>query len=108
MTTIKGHMLIVTDRTLANWESEYPTAVPTLRHWKEVAKGQDFGNLVELRRAFPSADQVIVASGRPVVVFNIKRQFRLIAAIHFNHRTIYLLRFLTHAQYDTDKWKAEL
>ena len=101
-------MLIVTERTLAKWEGAYPTVAPTLRHWKKVAQSQDYGNFVELRKAFPSADQVIVASGRPVVIFNIKRQFRLIAAIHYNHRTIYLLRFLTHAQYDTDKWKAEL
>jgi mRNA interferase HigB len=101
-------MLIVTDKTLAKWESSYPTAAPTLEHWKQVAKSQDFGNFVELRKAFPSADQVTVASGRPVVIWNIKRQFRLIAAIHYNHRTIYLLRFLTHADYDTNKWKAEL
>jgi mRNA interferase HigB len=58
---------------------------------------------------FPHADAVKVASGRDVIVFNIKGgRYRLIVAIHFNRGMVFILRFLTHAEYDTDQWKGQL
>ena len=35
-------------------------------------------------------------------------RYRLIAAIHYQWGMVYVLRFLTHAQYDKDQWKGEL
>jgi len=32
----------------------------------------------------------------------------LIAAIHFNTGVVYVLRLLTHEEYDLDRWKNEL
>jgi hypothetical protein len=56
-----------------------------------------------------AADQVRVASGNPVMVFNIcGNHFRLVCAIHYNTGKVFLLRFLTHAEYDQDRWKNEL
>jgi mRNA interferase HigB len=44
-----------------------------------------------------------------VYVFNIERnRHRLIAAIHFNTETVYVLRIMTHKEYDRDRWKDEL
>jgi mRNA interferase HigB len=34
--------------------------------------------------------------------------YRLIVAMHFDRQTAYTLRFLTHAEYSTDRWKDEL
>lgn len=99
---------LIKERTLNEWAKQYPTALSTLRHWKDTVTRLDFENLAELRQKIPSADQVKAASGRIVTVFNIKNQFRLIAAVHYNRRLIYLLRFLTHAEYDKEKWKNEL
>jgi mRNA interferase HigB len=31
----------------------------------------------------------------------------LIAAIHFNMQIVFVLRLLTHAEYDKNEWKAE-
>jgi mRNA interferase HigB len=43
------------------------------------------------------------------VVFNIcGNAYRLICAIHYNTGKVFLLRFLTHAEYDKDRWKDEL
>lgn len=48
-------------------------------------------------------------SGRTVVVFDIAgNRFRMIAAIHFNTAVVFALRFMTHAEYDKNKWKDEL
>jgi mRNA-degrading endonuclease HigB of HigAB toxin-antitoxin module len=61
------------------------------------------------RQTFPSADPVRVASGRTVIVFNIARtRYRLITAIHYNMRKVFVLRFLTHAKYDRETWKDKL
>jgi mRNA interferase HigB len=62
-----------------------------------------------LRAAISSDDEVTVDGGRRVVVFNIGgNKYRLIAAVHYNTQIVYVLLFLTHAQYDKDKWKRTL
>ena len=36
------------------------------------------------------------------------RKFRLITALHYDRSIAYVLRFLTHADYDKNRWKSEL
>ncbi len=70
---------------------------------------EGFRHFADLRRCFRSADQVRVASDRLVVVFNIHgNDYRLICAIHYNTGMVFLLRFLTHADYSKERWKDEL
>ena len=50
-----------------------------------------------------------VGSGNPVVVFNVcGNTYRLICAMRYDTDKVFLLRFLTHAEYDKDRWKNEL
>ena len=35
-------------------------------------------------------------------------KYRLITAIHYNIEKVFILRFLSHAEYSKEKWKAEL
>jgi mRNA interferase HigB len=52
---------------------------------------------------------VRVASGRQVTIFNIRgNKYRLIVAIHYNRQAIFVMRFLTHEEYDRDVWKRTL
>jgi mRNA interferase HigB len=75
----------------------------------ENASDATWRSLAELRQVYPHADPVGVASGRTVVVFNIRgNRYRLITAIHYNRQVIYTLRFLTHAEYSKDRWKETL
>jgi mRNA interferase HigB len=70
---------------------------------------EQFRHFADLRRCFRAADQMRVASRNPVVVFNISgNPFRLICAIHYNTGKVFLLRFLSHAEYDKNRWKDEL
>lgn len=72
----------------------------------KVARFQDFA---ALRNVYRSADQVRVASGRKVIVFNISgNNYRLIAAVHFNTQRVFALRFLSHAEYSKNRWKETL
>jgi mRNA interferase HigB len=50
---------------------------------------------------FPLADQV----GK-LTVFNIGgNKVRLIAAIHYNRKKVYIRAVLTHSEYNEGKWK---
>jgi mRNA interferase HigB len=54
-----------------------------------------------LREVFSSADKV----GK-LTVFNIGgNKARLITAIHYNRKIIYIRAILTHQEYDEGKWK---
>ena len=75
----------------------------------EHAERADWSNFVDVRQMFVHADPVVVKSGNTATVFNIRgNRYRLITAIHYNTGKVYILRFLSHADYDKDKWKAEL
>jgi len=72
-----------------------------LAQWYKLIKQTEFSSFVELRELFPSADQV----GK-LTVFNIGgNKIRLIAAIHYNRKKVYIRAVLTHAEYDQEKWK---
>jgi mRNA interferase HigB len=87
----------------------HPQARPSLEQWLIRVRVAHWSSLADLRQTFPSADPVRVASGRTVIVFNIAgNRYRLITAIHYNMRKVFVLRFLTHAEYDRETWKDEL
>ena len=90
------------------WE-QHPDSEQTLRRWLEAAEDARWQNILDVRRQFPHADAVEVASGRTVTVFNIAgNKYRLIAAIHYNRQNVYAMMVLTHADYDRQRWKEEL
>jgi mRNA interferase HigB len=100
---------IIKESTLRDFAARHPEAAPGLEVWRRVTRRETFRHFADLRRCFRSADQVRVASGSPVVVFNIHgNDYRLICAIHYNTGKVFLLRFLSHAEYDKDRWKDEL
>ena len=94
-------MHIITRKRLNEFAEKHPTATSGLVLWYRALKRNNPANFVELRRIFPHADQV---SG--LTVFNIGgNKARLIAAIHYNRRKVYVRAVLTHTEYDTGKWK---
>lgn len=102
-------MRIIKSTTLDAYAVAYPTAAAGLTHWETITRSAEWKNLVETRASFPHADQVTVESGRNVTVFNLKKNdFRLVTAIHYNTRKVFILGFLTHAEYDKENWKDDL
>jgi mRNA interferase HigB len=100
---------IIAERWLKDAAEAFPKAASYLAHWQAVVKAAHWNSLPDVRRQYPSADAVRVASGGTVVVFNVcGNDFRLITAIHYNSQRVFTLRFLTHAEYSKAKWKAEL
>jgi mRNA interferase HigB len=102
-------MRIIKRSRINEWSDHYPDAANALYAWYQVARRADWGNVQEVRADFPHADGVMVDSGRTVIVFNIRGgNYRMITAIHYNTRRVFMLRFLTHRQYDLQRWKREL
>jgi len=94
-------MHVITRKRLNVFADKYPETRAALAHWYKVVKRYHFSSFAELRTHFPSADQV----GK-LTVFNIGgNKVRLIAAIHYNRRKLYIRAVLTHAEYDQGKWK---
>jgi mRNA interferase HigB len=94
-------MHIITRRRLNEFAKKHPESKSALQNWYQNAKGKDFSSFAEIRKIFGSADQV----GK-LTVFNIGgNKFRLIAAIHYNRKIIYIRAVLTHVEYDKGNWK---
>lgn len=99
-------MRLIKRTTLREYGRRFPKAVGPLDRWSRLTCSAAWNSLTDTRKTFPNADQVKVRSGRTVTVFNIGgNDFRLITAIHYNHRLVFVLNFLTHAEYSKDNWK---
>jgi mRNA interferase HigB len=102
-------MHIITRRRLTEYADKHPNAVASLTAWYTVANAANWKSITEVRKTFPHADAAQVASGKTVTIFNIAgNNHRLITAIHYNTRKVFILKALTHAQYDKPNWKKEL
>jgi mRNA interferase HigB len=94
-------MHVITRKRLNDFSASHPDCASGLRHWYRELKSRNFDTFVQLRETFPSADQV-----GNLTVFNIGgNKVRLVAAIHYNRRKVYIRAVLTHTEYDQDKWK---
>ena len=102
-------MNIVTRTRLEEFWARHPDAEEPLTTWYNAALRARWRNMMEVRHRFPHADAVRVASGRSVTVFNMGgNKYRLVTAIHYNRRLIFVLRVLTHAEYSKGRWKEQL
>jgi mRNA interferase HigB len=94
-------MHIITRKRLNEFAEKHPDTESALANWYRLMKRNNASNFVELREVFPAADQV----GK-LTVFNVGgNKVRVIAAIHYNRRKVYLRAVLTHAEYDDQRWK---
>src|SRR5438105_6625983 len=99
-------MWIIKPTRIREFAARCPPAASALERWLKLSEGARWTSLVDIRRVFRSADEVRVASGRVVVVFNIKgNDFRLITAIHYNRGKVFVMLFLSHAEYSRNTWK---
>jgi len=102
-------MQIIKTVRVRAWAEAHSVAAANLAHWLAITKASRWENFLDVRSTFSSANAVPVESGRTVVVFNIAgNRFRLITAIHYNIEKVFVLRFLTHAEYSKGRWKEEL
>ena len=94
-------MHVITRKRLREFAARYREAEEPLSVWYAIMSSTDFGSFAAIKRVFGSVDKV----GK-FTVFDIGgNKFRLIAAIHYNRKKVYIRHVLTHAAYDRGKWK---
>jgi mRNA interferase HigB len=94
-------MHVISRKRLNEFVQRHPDSRPSLTKWYRIVKHETFATFAELKIHFPAADLV-----RNLTVFNISgNKFRLIAAIHYNRKKIYVRAVLTHNEYDLGNWK---
>ena len=93
-------MHVISLKKLRDFYQKHSDSKETLLAWHRVVRDSDFESFDHLRESFPQVDYV-----KPFHIFNIGHSCRLIAAIHFNRRKVYVRHVLTHAEYDRGKWK---
>lgn len=90
-------MIVITRSTITTFIKEHATASEALRRWYDIVTDTDWHNLRDIQNDFNHVDYV----GNDRYVFNIKgNDFRLVAMIHFDIRTLYIRFIGTHSAYD--------
>jgi mRNA interferase HigB len=94
-------MHVISRKSLRLFGEQHPDSESALARWFKIMQRSDFASFEALRATFPTADKV----GDLVVFNNVGNRYRLIAAVHFNRRKVYIRCVLTHADYDRGEWK---
>jgi mRNA interferase HigB len=96
-------MWVVSLRRLREFWTGHANAEVPLRAWFALTEAADWQTFNELRETFPAADLV-----GNCTVFNIGgNNFRLITRVFYRSHKVYVLRVMTHAEYDRDDWPAQ-
>ncbi|MCA6526852.1 MAG: type II toxin-antitoxin system HigB family toxin [Pseudanabaena sp.] len=95
-------MRIYSKKTLDEFGKTHADVANVLQGWYRVAKSAKWQNIQDVKQSCSaSAD----AAGR-FTVFNIKgNKYRLIVSIDYERQIINIKYILTHAEYDSGRWK---
>jgi len=94
-------MHLISLRNLRNDAAKYPDVKNQIEIWKETVNKAEWHNLEDVRKIYRDAEAV-----GNFTVFNIKgNDYRLIVGINYENQTVLYKYFLTHSEYDKEKWK---
>lgn len=96
--------VITKARLRAFWESPGRSGSEApLRSWHKAASQADWQKWADIKSSFPTASPV-----GNCTVFNIGGgKFRLVTRVHYVTHIVYILKVMTHSEYDNESWKAE-
>lgn len=103
-------MRVISKTRLKTFWAENPDAEKELTKWYAATDSARWKSPADVKQSFGArVDFVKVASGNTVAVFDIlNNMYRLVAAIHYDFPRVFVLRVMTHEEYDEEKWKDEL
>ena len=97
-------MHVIARPAIQKARQRFPRAGSWLDAWWRVANGSAWRNLAEVRRSYRDADEV----GQCLVFDACGNDYRLICRVTYankwNDGTLLVKHFLTHAEYDKNKW----
>ncbi len=90
-------MVVISYTTLRSYFEVHADAEDALNNWYRLTLKADWASFHEMKQMYNSVDAV----GNDRFVFNIRgNNYRLIAMIFFDVRTVYIRFVGTHAEYD--------
>ena len=104
-------MRVITWRRLREFGDRHPASAGPLRTWHKLAVLSRWRSFADVRATFGQTDQTKVASGQTICIFDIGgNKFRLVAFVSYAKGKVYILRVMTHKEYDRggQSWKNEL
>ncbi|MGA2439679.1 MAG: type II toxin-antitoxin system HigB family toxin [Tepidisphaeraceae bacterium] len=108
-------MRVITKKRLEEFGSRYPRTKKELDLWHNMVTGAAWNTPADVKAAFGQrVDFVKTRNNHTVAVFDVSNnRCRLITAIHYLENypikgRVYVLRALTHEEYDLERWKDEL
>lgn len=94
-------MHLISIRNLRLDANKFPDATKQIEDWYTTVKKAEWSNLEDVRTIYRDAEAV-----GNFTIFNIKgNAYRLIVGIDYENQVVYYKYFLTHAEYDKNKWK---
>ena len=95
-------MRIISKTRLKEAYEKHSDAEASIKTWTKITESQTWNSFNDIKEnSLFSPDQV-----KNFVVFNIGgNNYRLIVYIDYQKGIIFIRDFLTHAEYDKDKWK---
>ena len=95
-------MRIISPKLLRQFRAVHPNARNALNLWLRLTRTAEWHSFDELKISMGAR----VDRFKRFIIFDIGgNKYRLIAAVHFNTGIVYIRHVLTHAEYDSDKWK---
>ena len=104
-------MRIITWRSLREFGDKWPVTVIPLRGWYALTSQATWESFADVKATFGQTDRAKVRSGQTVCIFDIGgNKFRLVAFVSYAKGKVYVLRMMTHKEYDKghQQWKNEL
>jgi len=100
-------MNVISRPAIREAQRRYREASGWLEAWRKAAAHAQWMSLGEVRATYPATDQV----GR-CLVFNVcGNKYRFIVAVRYatadRGGTLFVKHFLTHAEYDQNRWKKD-
>lgn len=90
-------MIVISYGTLRNFFEKNTDSKDALNNWYRIVSKADWSNYHEIKAMFNSVDAV----GNDRFVFNIRgNNYRLVAMVFFDIRTVYVRFVGTHNEYD--------
>ncbi|MGD0138814.1 MAG: type II toxin-antitoxin system HigB family toxin [Tepidisphaeraceae bacterium] len=99
-------MRLIGQDVLSKAIRKHADAKKWLQAWSATVEDATWQNLGDVRTDYPSADGVNLKNQIVVTVFNVKgNEYRLLTNVNYRAQIVLVLEFLTHGEYDKDRWK---
>lgn len=100
-------MNVISRHAIRRAQQRYPDAAEWLEAWRQTALHAEWENLHHVRATYSAADQV-----GGCLVFNVcGNKYRLIVGVRYasgdRGGTLFVKHFLTHAEYDKNRWMGD-